>query len=88
MDGLEVTIEKTRNPATDNVEEFLGKLPHNGARGSCPNEGKLLIKKMQAERMIVHLVLAMPDDEPPLSLSFLAPIRDITDIESHGRNEG
>jgi len=84
VDGLEVTIEKTRNPATDNVEEFLGKLPHNGARGSCPNEGKLLIKKMQAERMIVHLVLAMPDDEPPLSLSFLAPIRDITDIESHG----
>ena len=83
MGGLEITIEKRRN-CPDNVEEFLNKVQHNRARGSYPNEGKLLIKKMQAQSMIVHLFLPMPDDEP-CALSLMGPSIHSTDLsESHG----
>lgn len=81
--GLEVTIEKRRN-SMDNVEELLDKIPHNAARGSYPSEGKLLIKKMQAHNMVVHLVLPMPDDEP-CTLSLMGPSIHSTDLsETHG----
>lgn len=83
LGGLEITIEKRRN-CPDNVEEFLNKVQHNRARGSYPNEGKLLIKKMQAQSMIVHLFLPMPDDEP-CTLSLMGPSIHSTDLsESHG----
>ncbi|CAE7312725.1 epsE [Symbiodinium microadriaticum] len=83
LGGLEITIEKRRS-CPDNVEELLNKIQHNRAPGSYPNEGKLLIKKMQAQSMVVHLVLPMPHDEP-CTLSLLGPSIHSTDLsESHG----